>query len=481
MKKYAECYLLSALLLAYTASKAYHMGMTHDECSTFFNFVLPHRGLTEMLTGAFFWQNANNHLLNTLLMQGTMSIFGEAEWALRLPNWLAHMVYLGASGALVSALVAHRGWRLAGFALLNVNPFLLDFFALARGYGLSVGFIMAALWFLYRFSEQPTARNTALLFGSATLAVWSNFTALDFMAALWVLFAVLWWFSPPSKQKLSILLVGAAFSAVCAAVIVQPIRFINKQGEFLYGQKDLGMTFRELFGDWMYGGQPFGPMSDFVCCYAFTVVLGSWFLWLLWRMWRGQSYSKFGLAAVSLVWLITLVMLGRHFLLGADYLRHRTALQLMPILALPFILAINDWCSRQNRAAWLSAVIVIVGLGLLIYDKGSIKSCREWYYDMDTPDMMNHLASSLHSKSAKLGVHQLFFPSVMYYRRKLGLETQITLDQTNNPPDNLGKFDYYFVESAQANFSGVNRVYQTIQTYNFGNQLMKRQQRKERE
>ena len=446
--------------------------MTHDECSTFFNFVLPNRSLFDLLLSSDCWQNANNHLVNTLLMQASVTMFGESEWALRLPNWLAHIAYLGASGALVSVLVRHRGWRLAAFAILNVNPFLLDFFAVARGYGLSVGFIMLAIWALRRFSEQASIKNTALIFSFTTLAVWSNFTALDFMAALWVVFLGLLWSAPTAKIKFQNGAVAAIISLICVAVIARPIQYIRARGEFGYGQKDLGLMFREVFGDWMYGAKPFGVASDLVCCYTFSVVLGGWFLWLVWRKFFGQSYSRFGLVAVSLVWVITLVMVARHILTGADFLSHRTALQLMPILGLPFALAINELSSRKNIFGWVATFVVLLGLGLLLRGRISVKTCREWYYDINTPDMMHLLADRIGSRPTTLGVHWLFRPSTMYYRRKLGLEQQLVIEETSATPDTTGRFDYYFVENAQAFALGVPNAYRSIQGYGIGQQLL---------
>ena len=38
--------------------------------------------------------------------------------------------------------------------LLNLNLYVLDYFSLSRGYGLSLGFLMGTLFFLLRFLTQ---------------------------------------------------------------------------------------------------------------------------------------------------------------------------------------------------------------------------------------------------------------------------------------------------------------------------------------
>jgi hypothetical protein len=107
---------------------------------------------------------------------------GSREWALRLPNVLAHALYLGC-GLVVLASAQNVLSMLVGFAILNLNPFLLDFFGLARGYGLASGLSMAALFFLYEALRRPELLRAAVLLllslRCASLADLSNFTWLN--------------------------------------------------------------------------------------------------------------------------------------------------------------------------------------------------------------------------------------------------------------------------------------------------------------
>jgi hypothetical protein len=75
--------------------------------------------------------------------------------------------------------------RLAGFLVLNLNPYLFEYFSLSRGYGLSVGLLMGALYFLLELADprspanaQPTRPlSRALLLSTA--AVVANFALLN--------------------------------------------------------------------------------------------------------------------------------------------------------------------------------------------------------------------------------------------------------------------------------------------------------------
>src|SRR5215475_8491596 len=162
----------SVSLLGYSGFRAYSLSFTHDESLSY-----------DILTGNLFWKStANHHPLNTKLMGVTSRWLGSREWELRLPNVLAHALYLG-FGLVVLASARNVLSMLVGFVVLNLNPFLLDFFGLARGYGLASGLSMAALFFLYEASRRPELQRVAVLLllslTCSSLADLSNFTWLN--------------------------------------------------------------------------------------------------------------------------------------------------------------------------------------------------------------------------------------------------------------------------------------------------------------
>ena len=104
---------------------------------------------------------------------------GSSDLALRLPSLIGYGMYLCFS-ILILGFLRYRPIAFAGFLLLNLNAYLLDYFALSRGYGLALGFLMGALFFFFGFSgscaaghlrQRPVSR-TFYGFG----AVLANFT-----------------------------------------------------------------------------------------------------------------------------------------------------------------------------------------------------------------------------------------------------------------------------------------------------------------
>ena len=172
--------LMAILLLAawvYVVIRAWNVSFTNDEAIT---YGIIHGAQT-------FVETANNQWLNTLLMRISQSLFGQSELALRLPNVVAFGLYSAASIALLSQ-VRHLAAKGVGFALLAINPFLLEFFGLARGYGLSLAFLAAAVACVFfargTSSAQGELGRLVLIGVFGSLAFYANFGSLNLVLAL---------------------------------------------------------------------------------------------------------------------------------------------------------------------------------------------------------------------------------------------------------------------------------------------------------
>jgi hypothetical protein len=133
--------LLLVALFAVNIYRAATQGITVDEAFTYQHFVAP--SFAQVMTS----YDVNHHVLNSLLAKFTASLFGTSELTLRMPSLLGGLIYLIAVRAIVLQVFS-PGWALAAFGLLSLNPFTLDYLSAARGYGLALGLLFSALWFL---------------------------------------------------------------------------------------------------------------------------------------------------------------------------------------------------------------------------------------------------------------------------------------------------------------------------------------------
>src|SRR3984885_8455992 len=108
--------------------------------------------------------DANHHFLATLLFRISTTLFGQSEFAIRLPTVLAGAWFYWIVFRL-SGLVLGAGWLfLLGCAVLTLNPILLDFLVAARGYGLAMaGLFWALFQMLAWLHDRQNGANAGML------------------------------------------------------------------------------------------------------------------------------------------------------------------------------------------------------------------------------------------------------------------------------------------------------------------------------
>ncbi|HEU4718295.1 MAG TPA: hypothetical protein VFU15_10695, partial [Bacteroidia bacterium] len=226
--------LLCALgLFAYVAIRSATIDITIDEAYSwkFFSYG-PH-----LYPQKYDVTTANDHWLNSWLVQLTGGVFGPRNWALRLPNVLAFAVYLFFTARFVLSFRA-RWYTLAAFLLLNVHPYLLDFFSAERGYGLAFGAMSACIFFLFRFSGSLARKDLCFFLLAGCLAVLANFAVISFfMVALGM--AVLLTLLSKNADRKKLLLLTVCVSVPFLAIVVPHLFHMQHSGALYYGENSL--------------------------------------------------------------------------------------------------------------------------------------------------------------------------------------------------------------------------------------------------
>ena len=120
--------------------KAKNTEITVDEAYSFLNYAYVGDYLNIGI--------ANNHILNSYLIYLFQNI-GYSELILRLPNILFGLVYL-----LAAFQISKRTKNyIFSSALLLLNPYIIDFFSIERGYGISTSLIFLAIYLYVNFKE----------------------------------------------------------------------------------------------------------------------------------------------------------------------------------------------------------------------------------------------------------------------------------------------------------------------------------------
>ncbi|MCC6691482.1 MAG: hypothetical protein IT235_08110, partial [Bacteroidia bacterium] len=189
--------VLGCVLMVYLIIRAYSIPLVHDESATFFFYV--HNGKFLPQENGF---DANNHFLNSVLSFCFYKLFGSSELSLRLASLIFFPVFVF-YWFKFSQLIADTflRWVFILTGLFTHN--FIEFFALSRGYGMSMAILIAALWyFIIAFKEE---RRIFLLYGILLLllALYANLALLNtIILMMGLLLGYFYWLkkrSPPRE------------------------------------------------------------------------------------------------------------------------------------------------------------------------------------------------------------------------------------------------------------------------------------------
>lgn len=447
--------LLCVVLMAYTVARAITVSFSWDESWTFMHHVLPGMFYQE----AYDKMGGNHHLLNVWLMWGSMKLFGESELALRLPNLAAHLVYLLASAGIAlrnrSAFMA-----IGAFLLMNVHPYLLDFFSLARGYGLACGWMVLSLYQATRFvSDDDSMRRLGLAASFASLSALSHVIMVNYLLAFAAAMGAFVIFDGRKRPKGFVLRRLALLSLIVLAglAVIMP----NALGLFGGGSLNFGCdrfwecTVLSLGGKVIYHLPYETPLNVIVgralklsgLFIAVTAVVAS----------RGGWLPRLRPMALGLIILALCLLsfLAQQSWFGVPLPQTRTALFLLPLSAFTWAAAIGAWPAHR----WVPALAAASACSVLIVNLANSVNFTyavEWKPSGELSHMLTLLENdrpALQDDRPIITVGTGFESAepMNYYRHVRGLQwlTKDLLPSEGEFP----YFDYYIVE-----YEGLDRV-----------------------
>ncbi|HMG13902.1 MAG TPA: hypothetical protein VK590_00575, partial [Saprospiraceae bacterium] len=276
-------------------------------------------------------------------------LFGTSEISLRLPNLILLLVFMIYSFLLFRK--TNQLLALAIFILLCTNNTLIDLFGLARGYGLSCGFMLMSLYHFIQSFYEHKIKNIILFHLGGLLAVLSNFTLLDFYVALLLIYNLLTFLESNYINKtkfnfFSVNKINAIPFLFVVGVLYEPVRRVISNNNLDFGGKNgfYNDTIKQLI-NYCFHTTELSPVVFFIGQLLFTaIVLIS--LNIIIRKIKEGNISFFqeqkGLIISNLLLIfIPLEIVLQHILLKADYPILRFSIFLFPlfIIHLGFLLS----------------------------------------------------------------------------------------------------------------------------------------------
>ncbi len=476
-------FVLGFLIFSYTLVRSYLLSFTWDESFSYLQFVR---------NGLFFCKtydsmSANNHLLNTWLDIYLIKIFGVSEFVLRLPAVFAHFLFLFFSVKLVKNFVS-IGIVVASFLIINLNPYVLDFFSLSRGYGLSIGLMMVSIYYVSVFIangfKTTHAVNSIFLAGLATLAnfVLFNYFVVSFVVILFLL--VLNFYQTHDKNK-RLLFKSFLFPLVIFVLyllFLLPIALKLKNAGALYfgGNNNfwsstissiVNCSFYEIkYNQWFQRFAKVAVVAVFTMATGFVVV----------RFLKSKSKSKakqnnlFLIVLVLLLGLCSLSTIVQQYVFKTPYLIYRTAIFLLVIFNLLFVVFINECTKIKSNSVWVTYLASVFSVFHFILTF-NLTHVYEWRWDADIKQMIVDLDKvkkiPQQKNNISLAIPLEFDGGVNFYRAFQNLTWLNTVVKSDFKDK---RYDYLFFGPEE--FKKVNRdSIQIIKQYSGTNNILAKQ------
>jgi hypothetical protein len=364
-------YFFSALaLFVYLILRAINVPPVHDEAATYIHYI--QQG--EWMPYSAHW-DANNHILNSLLSGWIFKIFGFGLLQLRLVSLLSFIlfaVYIFRISKFLQSNIVKIGFLVGMLGAHN----LMEYFGYSRGYGMSMGLLIAAMFYLIRYFQQFELRKLWPFYIFSLLALMANLTLFNTMLLLNGLI-LLSFLLKNKKWLLKILYILCGLLPIIFAAIIS--MEMKKLGLLYYGgnKSFYHVTVATLslliYGDW-----------NTALCIAFIIVAIISILFLI------ASGMEEGLKDLifSTRWLFAILFIGNIIAtvllqkwLKVNYPEDRTAMYFYFFLVMFFCFSLDKISFDKIKYVALIWVVAPIHFFFMI----NTTHASYWYYEHIPP------------------------------------------------------------------------------------------------
>ena len=162
--------VLFLFVFCYLLVRVFFNETLHDEIATYMFYIYQGDFKGETIV----W-DANNHLLNSFICNKLYPIFKDNISLYRLPNLFAFVLYFFGLRELLKELKT-KNLRLIALITFCSLTIIIEYFALCRGYGLSLGFFIYGLVFLRNYFKNHKSSTLLFTYLFLIIAISANLT-----------------------------------------------------------------------------------------------------------------------------------------------------------------------------------------------------------------------------------------------------------------------------------------------------------------
>ncbi len=414
--------ILFIFLWAYLFVRANTVFYIHDEIATKWAYMVswnpfPFQGFVD----------ANNHFINSLFGGLFIRLFqSDSIWIVRLPNLLAFPLFFWSIFGLRNFFKNKINfyWLLA---TLTCSAFIIEYFGLARGYGISMALLVFALQqTLMCFKNGKIKHFMAALF-AWVFAIYANLTLIPFALAGLVYLAIFLWKEHRKKW------IAAVILAMFPLGYAIKYSFHLKQiGKLYYGEQD-GIIDTTIHSLTPYLWNIENTFVDIV-----LVVLALFILFtVIWNLFRTKNLFENNMVFSLFFVLGVGNIFAQNLCLGINFPEDRAALYLVIFFFGALCFTIDYWNNK-----WIAYPFIILTLVLFGFNMNLKKSIFYYFEHFDIelitkiPDQVNGIPPSTGGRFWRMD-------NELIREKNLPLRT---FQIANNPSDTL---EDYIVSTAK--------------------------------
>ena len=279
--------------------------LTYDEAYTYLNYVLTKDYFNLGL--------ANNHLLGTLLM-GFTSLFNNSELFLRAPSIVSGILYI----FLAYKFSVKYNYSYLILFIFLLNPLIIDFFSLARGYSISTTLNLTSIY-LYVYSDNKFKYPfIVFLLWLSSLAIFIN------LVTLFIVIFLNYFFQKKAIKNIYVNITNALF-IVLSWPIINWVFEITKENKPLYGNEIEILLFERVVTVFGFVGTYF--VNSILLCIVFVCLT-------LFIYFKFYSVSKIKTFSTVLFFLTLICLIVIPVIFGRPFPVNRVLIPFIPIFQL---------------------------------------------------------------------------------------------------------------------------------------------------
>lgn len=464
---------LGVIIFMLILKKAIAIPITHDEVNT---IATSHTSFYDIIT--YKDPVPNNHIFNTLLIKINQIIFGNSLIAARLHNVLFFIPFYIFT-VLLSSLAFRDSWIRAGFTLTVIlQPYLLDFFSVTRGYGLSLAFLMVSLYYVVMYERKKSMKLLVLAEISGVLGVYANLTLLNYFIPIQALIFYLnlsTFYTSQRQTFWKTILIQLVSILVLGLLMIFPILKMTSTDQFVYWGSTgfFSDTVVALVSSLKYTATYFNWTKQTNALLVVGIIIITISLGIGIGLYHQHRQKSILYLSVTTLFLVLVYNALQFYILKIPFLNARTSLFFVPISMLPFFASIDVIQIYLKKVGTWMTFLLIVFITHHFIITFQEKNVFEWWFDENTfevlDDVQKDATASQITTPIMIDCSWLFQPSLSYHGDQCCKSTIQIVPYHKDPNANSDAI-YYYATSDEA--PSLDSSYHKIKEYGWGSRIL---------